>query len=74
MKKNTKLTPQILKQIISEEKEAIANKQRQEDELRKGVKNLKKLKKKQLIILAEALRIHEASKKLKKLLAKKTKE
>jgi len=72
--KVTKLSPEIIKQIIEEEREKIIRESKLQSELKSGVTQLKALRKKQIEVLAEALRIHEASSKLKKILIRKNKE
>jgi len=77
MKKIRKLTPQVLKKIIAEERKKLRNREQSEstkdrnliNEI-KAIKALIKLKKAQQKKLAEFKKLYEARKKLKKSLVK----
>ena len=72
MKKIKRLTPEVLKQIIAEEKEAIIKEQAEKQKIVSDFKMLNALKKKQSKKLNEVIRLFEARKKLKHLITKRS--
>ena len=72
MKKIKRLTPEVLKQIIAEEKEAIMKEQAEKQKIVSDFKMLNALKKKQSKKLNEVIRLFEARKKLKHLITKRS--